>query len=512
MQGQVQKGGNWRFSWKKTGEVYEFYTYARFYPLFLAAFCAYLFSAVMMREALLIAGSIIPLVLLKAFIQPGLLPALIVNREGIKLKKTEINWGGLLSVITLPSRGKGRLLRLSFRKKADGPVETGDMLVGEGKAGQWLINMLKKGAKGSAAVRAHMIKRLEASYEFGTMTEYRGWKLSEEGMKRGMKRIPWASIKGLSTEARDNALVILYEGKAGLEKLSIADKKKFTRRRFMKLVLRALPRLEVDAALMNSIGEKKKAGDAIDAWASVLVIISLILAVVGSMMVGTYTFDIKESVSSYLYAPFIAWVVFLLAGLVGMVGKQGDKVKSTRAARRMGWLCMAAVPVGMGAFFALYPGAGTWLQADTHRMMGDYERAHEKYEECLVYSPGSKYLLFDLGMNSHSMERWEDTIEYFEKGYEADPRFWQAGHVMHAPDALIQLGRGDEAREYCLMHYERYPGILTDCDDLPSKMEEFRKLGFSPTKVTFVNMMKGALDAGKKKQEQSKEPQGPDEG
>jgi hypothetical protein len=156
-----------------------------------------------------------------------------------------------------------------------------------------------------------------------------------------------------------------------------------------------------------------------------------------------------------------------------MAGVRGNKI-SLLQKKFWAWGTLALPILALTLGLATTPISRSWLLGDLNAKLGSVEAAESHYQHALALSDNDYLIMFDLGNLYMDHGWWEKAFEYLDPPVREHIRNWTPDAVLYVPEALMYMGKRDEAIAWCegVLKDPKIPGDVETV--LANKLQEIR--------------------------------------
>lgn len=284
--------------------------------------------------------------------------------------------------------------------------------------------------------------------------KHKKWTLNEIGIISSEYTIPWKDV----TAVRCTPLVIAgfpdtmidSVGKEGMEENFIVKATNTSGYKdFVRYLLQHSINASIDPGIVKMLEFSTK-----DIKADYLLLFSLVYGFVLTLsplpFVLAYSPTTVEGVVYAMIVLICGLTPFIMVGLL-LTGKiRGEVIP---ASKKIKWSSLCAVgPIFSFVVFCIFsPFSSSYMIGDVHLKTGNLKRAEYYYQQALKRNSDNIYLIFDMGELYFKEEEYEAAFHYLKNAYSKDSSslFWIGRYVEMIPDALMKVGRYDEALQWC---------------------------------------------------------------
>ncbi|MFW6035062.1 MAG: tetratricopeptide repeat protein [Halothermotrichaceae bacterium] len=414
-------------------------------------------TIIIIAAVLLILTAVISYMFFKKYFEKPLVVIyddyLILRIQGWKIKKTKINWADLKGFVREEINTSGLPVKrlnipiLRFVVKDD--PEKYNLIVNLKiieNSGEIIGNIKERLPDLSSQYRKRLVSKLPDNIT------YKGYTITEKGLIKGMKNIPWENIKkvkpkGITIAGYKGIKIEYINSLQKVKKISISPKSTPEYLLFIKSIIGRAEDAEVDPILYNMLRMKPAQAKTDEGTALInILFIFSIFFLMATNLHERYMFDIKYG---FLFIPaFICWIVSLLLNNKNVLVNYLDfsVVKKTF---KMTIITILTFILTTVVFFLSSPGSLDYLQGDINLMLDNKQEAVFYYQKVLdIYSENVE-ILYTNAKTYYQLEEYKETYKLMEKAYNNFDGRWNPSAVKLIPLSLMKMQKYDKADKWC---------------------------------------------------------------
>lgn len=312
---------------------------------------------------------------------------------------------------------------------------------------------------------------------------YRGWILTEKGLRKGKEIIPWEKVKELKCAglviAGYGATTIIYTGNGGrIQSITAKSSSSEQYQDFIRYLMQHSQKATIDPSLLSALEYSPK--DAKADMLSILLFVTgiILLFILGGVITYYSTGIYIGSIALMLYAPFTLIPMIMTMKL--LVGRFRGKTEPS--SKKILWSSLFNVGqvVSVLVLFVISPFSFYWMAGDLAVKLKAFDRAEGYYQSALHRIPNNIDALFEMGSLYREKKDYDKAVDYLTRAYTRNPSWWGPDGVVLLPDTLLKMGKHKEALKWCEQILKDRPNKIDIQKAISKKQDEIiREMDFS---------------------------------